>query len=113
MQVFHTLLNDLRTRIIGNYEILEKDRVWVDTYPGAWSSFNNLNFANGSSKTRKSRCRTFPFPVQVFINYLIFFQNILSRIAWERKNFFSWLDSVPFQLQVFYILYNFKAFLSI
>ena len=55
----HELLNDLRLRILGNKEILEKSQIWVELYPSAQSPFQKLNFDNSSHKTRKSRYQTF------------------------------------------------------
>ena len=51
----HKLPNDLRLRISGNQEILEKCQIWVEMQASAQSSFQKLNFDNSCQKTRKIR----------------------------------------------------------
>ena len=51
----HEFPNDLRLRILGNWEILEKCQIWVQTQPSAQSSFQKLKFDNSCQKIHKIR----------------------------------------------------------
>ena len=42
------LKNYTKHRLLGNYEILEKSKVWLKTESNAQSSFQKLNFGNSS-----------------------------------------------------------------
>ena len=53
------LPNDLRFRILGNKEILEKSQIWMETYTSAQPPFQKLTFDNSSQKTRENRYKTF------------------------------------------------------
>ena len=44
----HKFLNNLRLRVIGNQEILEKSQIRVETQPSAQSAIQKLNFGNNS-----------------------------------------------------------------
>ena len=73
----HELSNNLRLRILGNKEILEKSQnlggdIWVE------SPFQKLNFGNSSGKIRKNRYQTFVV-LSSFTGFLYFVPNILSR----------------------------------
>ena len=48
-------LNKARHRIIGNYEILEKYRNWVETEHSAKSALQKQNFGCSGQKLCKSR----------------------------------------------------------
>ena len=76
----HESPNELRLKILGNQKILEKSQLLVETYPGAQSPLQKLNFGNISQKTRKSRYQTFLARFS-FTGFLYFAPNILSRIA--------------------------------
>ena len=65
----HDLPNSLRLRILGNYEILEKFQIWVETQPSVQSSFQKLNFDSNCQKTRKIREQIF----EALSNLLDFF----------------------------------------
>ena len=76
----YELPNDLRLRILGNQEILEKSQMWVETQPSAQSSFQKLNVDNSCQKGRKIRYCLF----EVLSNFTVFLQlvpNILARIV--------------------------------
>ena len=73
------LPNDLRLRILGNYEILEKCQIWVEMQPSAQSSFEKLNVDNTCQKTGKIRYYIFEI-LPNFTVSLYFVPNILSRI---------------------------------
>ena len=51
----HELRNNLRRRILGNKEILGKEKILVESQPSAQSPFQKLNFGSSSQKTRKTR----------------------------------------------------------
>ena len=70
------LLNELRLRISGNLEILEKSQIFIDLYSSAQSLFQKEHFANTSKKLLKNRHWTFPV-VNYFIWKLEFISNIL------------------------------------
>ena len=76
----HELPYDLRPRILGNQEILEKCQMWVQTQPNAQSSFQKLNLVNSCQKTCKIRYYIFEV-LPNFIVSLYFVPNILSRIV--------------------------------
>ena len=76
----HELPNDLRPRILGNQEILEKCQMWVQTQPNAQSSFQKLNVDHSCQKTCKIRYYIFEV-LPNFIVSLYFVPNILSRIV--------------------------------
>ena len=103
----HELPNDLRFRILGNWKILEKFQIWVDTQPSAQSPFKNLQIA--VKKNAKTDTKLL-FSCPVLLDYSILFQIFCLRLS-EQANFRSLLSPVPFQLQFFNIFYNFKAFL--
>ena len=84
----HKLPNDLRLRILGNQEILEKCQMWVQTQPNSQSSFQKLNVDNSCQKTRKIRYYIFEV-LPNFIVSLYFVPNILSRIVDIEKAFNS------------------------
>ena len=74
------LLNDLRLRILGNKEILEKYQIWVDTQPSVQSSFQKLNFDSSCQKTRKIRWQIFEV-LSIFTGFLYFVPNVFARIV--------------------------------
>ena len=76
----HELPNDLRPRILGNQEILEKCQMWVQTQPNAQSFFQKLNVDHSCQKTCKIRYYIFEV-LPNFIVSLYFVPNILSRIV--------------------------------
>ena len=47
--------NDLRLKILGNYELLEKCQMRGETQPSTQFSFHKLNIDNSCKKTRKIR----------------------------------------------------------
>ena len=65
----HVLPNDLRLRIFGNQEILEKCQMLVQTQPNAQPSFQKLNVNNNCQKTRKIRYYIF----EVLPNFIVSF----------------------------------------
>ena len=69
----HEFPNDLRFRILGNKEILEKSQIQVETQPSVQSPCHKLNFDNSSQKTRKSRYQTFLF-LSSFTGFIYFGQ---------------------------------------
>ena len=54
-ELSHELLYDFRLRILGNYKILEKCQIRVETQPSAPSSFQKWNVDNSCKRTRKIR----------------------------------------------------------
>ena len=64
----HELPNDLRLRILGNQEILEKCQMWVQTQPKSQSSFQKLNVDNSCQKTHKIRYQIF----EALSNFTVF-----------------------------------------
>ena len=80
----HELPNVLKLRILGNYKILEKCQIRMETQPSAQSSFQKLNVDNSCKRTRKIRY----YIVKVLSNFTAFFEfvtNIFSRIVWGKK----------------------------
>ena len=75
----HELPNDLRLRILGNQEILEKCQMWVETQPSAQSPFQKLNIDN-SCKKHANLDATIE-ALSNFTVFLYFVPNILSRIV--------------------------------
>ena len=74
----------LRLRILGNYEILRKSQVWVETYPSAQSPFKKLDFGNSSQNPCKRRYQIF-LVLSNFTGFFYFVPNVLSRIVWANK----------------------------
>ena len=64
----HELLNELRLRILGNQEILEKYQMWVETQPSAQFFFQTLNVDNSCQETCKIRYYIF----EVLSNFTVF-----------------------------------------
>ena len=62
--------HDLRPRILGNYEILEKCQIWVETQFSGQSSFQKLNVENICQNTRKIRYYVF----EVLLNFTLFLE---------------------------------------
>ena len=62
------LPNDLRLRILGNFKIVEKSQIWVETQLSCQSSFHKLNVGNGCQKQRKIRYYIF----EVFSKVTVF-----------------------------------------
>ena len=60
--------DDLRLRILGNLEILEKYQMLVETQPSAQSSFQILNVNSGSEKAREIRYHIF----EVLLTFTVF-----------------------------------------
>ena len=60
--------DDLRLRILGNLEMLEKYQMLVETQPSAQSSFQILNVNSGSEKAREIRYHIF----QVLLTFTVF-----------------------------------------
>ena len=56
----HELLNDLRLRILGSYEISGKCLNFIEWYPSVQSPYQNENFVNPSKKLLKKRSQTIP-----------------------------------------------------
>ena len=79
----HEYSNDLRLRILGNYEILEKSQLWVGTKPSAQSLFEKSDFGNSSRKSCIKGYQTFPFLPSI-TGSLYFVTNTLFRIVWAR-----------------------------
>ena len=76
----HKLPKDLRLRIVGNYIILEKCQMWVETQPSAQSFFQNLNVDNSCQKTRKVSHYVLE-TLSNFSVFLYFVSKVLSRIV--------------------------------
>ena len=74
----HELSNDLRPRILGNQEILEKCQMWVETQPNAQFSLQNIIADNSYQKTSKIRSYIFEV-LSNFTVFLYFVPNIFSR----------------------------------
>ena len=85
----HKLPSNLRLRILGNKEILEKPQIWVDTV--------------------KTDTKLF-FYCPVLLDHSILFQMICLGLP-EQGNFLYLPGPVSFQLQFFDIFNNSKAFL--
>ena len=62
------LPNDLRLRILGNFKIVEKSQIWVETQLSCQSSFHKLNVGNSCQKPRKIRYYIF----EVFSKFTVF-----------------------------------------
>ena len=67
-ELLHELPNDLRLRILGNWEILEKYQMWVETQTSTQSSFQKLNVDNSCHKTRKITYYIF----EILSNFTVF-----------------------------------------
>ena len=80
ISVISRVAKRVKTRILGNQEMLKKSQIWVETQPSAQSPFRNLNFANNSSKACKSKYQTF-LVLSNFTGFLYFIQSIFSGIA--------------------------------
>ena len=55
------LPNDLRLRILGNQEILEKSQIWVETKPSAQSLFKKFVFGKTNKESHKNGYQTLLF----------------------------------------------------
>ena len=75
-QLPHELPNDLRIRILGNLEILEKSQIRVEAKPSAYSPVQKLNFAI-AVKNLKKVDQTFLVP-SYLTGFLFFVPYILS-----------------------------------
>ena len=53
------LQNNLRLRILENYEILEQSEIWVEAQPSSQSPLHKLNFGKSNRKIYKSRYQSF------------------------------------------------------
>ena len=76
----HKLPNGLRVKILGNYEILEKCQIWVETQASAQSPLQKLNFENSCQQTGKIRSQLFEV-LSNFTGFLYFVPNIFPRIV--------------------------------
>ena len=59
-ELAHKLLNNLKFRILRNFEILRKCLNLIDWWPSAQSPCQNENFDNSSKKVQKISHETFP-----------------------------------------------------
>ena len=64
----HELPNNLRPRILGNWEILDKFQMSMEKQPSTHSSFQKLNVDNNCQKTRKIRYYIF----ETLSNFTVF-----------------------------------------
>ena len=71
-ELAHKLPNDFRLRILGNWEILEKSQIWMETKPSAQSPFQKLNFVHSSQKYAKIEAFLL---CPVLLNFSIFVGN--------------------------------------
>ena len=74
------LPNNLKLRILGNYEISEKSQSFIEFLPTAQSSFQNENFVSSSKNLLKNRNWTLPV-MHYFTWKLVFVSSILWMIV--------------------------------
>ena len=55
----HSILNDLRLRMLENEEALDKFQNWVEIEPIVWSSFQRPNFCISDQKINRSSFEKF------------------------------------------------------
>ena len=75
----HELPNNLKLRILGNYEISRKLQIFLQLYLSAQSFPKNENFVNASKKLQRNRNLTFPI-LCFFTLKLEFVSNVLFMI---------------------------------
>ena len=80
----HKLPNDLKLRILGNWET-SRSQNFIELQPSAQSSSQNENFVDTSKKMLENRNSTFPI-VRYFTTTLKVVSYVLARIAVKREN---------------------------
>ena len=76
----HSILNDLRLRMLENEEALDKFQNWVEIEPIVWSSFQRQNFCISDQKINRSSFEKF-LPLSNSSWFFYFLLNILCRIT--------------------------------
>ena len=68
-ELSHELPNDLRLRILGNFEIMGKTQKWMEAEYSAQSHLQKKNFGTSGQKLHKNRYQSFS-ACPVLLNFL-------------------------------------------
>ena len=97
----YDLPNDLKLRILENYEILEQLQMWAEPWSSAQAPSKKLNFGNSSQKHAKVDIKLF-LSCLVLLNFSNLFR-ILCSGMFEQQNVWSYLTPSHFNYLTFFV----------